>query len=157
MLLMVVLEHRAFWLSREIGKKWMIFFSRSGKVTIFILYTFKYLRRNSSGNRVISIFSGQKRVNNPTHIYLSDLRVYCKVEVYFRVTWSRMEEYYNRRKKSVDYAKTANVEFVLAPTVLFHGWLIYSYLQIFKLIKCKWLSGECADWYLDNDMIVLLA
>ena len=25
-------------------------------------------------------------VNNPTHMYLSDLRVYFKVEVYFRVT-----------------------------------------------------------------------
>ena len=32
-------------------------------------------------------------VNNPTHMYLSDLRVYFKVQVYFRVTWSRMEEY----------------------------------------------------------------
>ena len=32
-------------------------------------------------------------VNNPTHMYLSDLRVYFKVELYFRVTWSRMEEY----------------------------------------------------------------
>ena len=25
-------------------------------------------------------------VNNPTHVYLSDLRVYFKLEVYFRVT-----------------------------------------------------------------------
>ena len=32
-------------------------------------------------------------VNNPTHMYLSDLRVYFKVEVYFIVTRSRMEEY----------------------------------------------------------------
>ena len=32
-------------------------------------------------------------VNNPTQMYLRDLRVYFKVEVYFRVTWSRMEEY----------------------------------------------------------------
>ena len=32
-------------------------------------------------------------VNNPTHMYLSDLRSYFKVEVYFRVTWSGMEEY----------------------------------------------------------------
>ena len=31
-------------------------------------------------------------VNNPAHMYLSDLRVYFKVEGYFRVTWSRMEE-----------------------------------------------------------------
>ena len=31
-------------------------------------------------------------VNNPTHLYLSDLRVYFKVELYFRVTWSRMED-----------------------------------------------------------------
>ena len=34
----------------------------------------------------------------------------------------------------------------------FHGWLIYSYLQIFKLIKCKWLPGESADWFFDNIM-----
>ena len=32
-------------------------------------------------------------VNNPTHMYLRDLGVYFKVEVYFRVTWSRVEEY----------------------------------------------------------------
>ena len=34
-------------------------------------------------------------VNNPTHMYFCNLRVYFKVEVYFRVTWSRMhmEEY----------------------------------------------------------------
>ena len=29
-------------------------------------------------------------VNNPTHMYLCDLRVYLKVEAYLRVTWSRM-------------------------------------------------------------------
>ena len=32
-------------------------------------------------------------INNPTHMYLGNLRVYFTVEVYFRVTWSRMEEY----------------------------------------------------------------
>ena len=32
-------------------------------------------------------------VNNLTLMYLSDLRVYFKVEVYFRVTWSGMEEH----------------------------------------------------------------
>ena len=50
------------------------------------------------------------------------------------------------------YANTTNVEFIVDPKVLFHGWLIYSYLQIFKLIKCKWLPGECADWFFDNIM-----
>ena len=40
--------------------------------------------------------------------------------------------------------------FIVVPTILFRGWLIYSYLQIFKLIKCKWLPGECADWFFDN-------
>ena len=30
-------------------------------------------------------------IKNPTHMYLSDLKVYFKVEVHFRVTWSRME------------------------------------------------------------------
>ena len=52
----------------------------------------------------------------------------------------------------MDYANTTNVEFVVDPKVLFHGWLIYSYLQIFKLIKCKWLPGECADWFFVNIM-----
>ena len=50
----------------------------------------------------------------------------------------------------MDYANTTNVEFIVDPKVLFHGWLIYSYLQIFKLIKCKWLpgdSGGCGDWF----------
>ena len=32
-------------------------------------------------------------VNNPSRMYLSYLREYFKGEVYFRVTWSRMEEY----------------------------------------------------------------
>ena len=30
---------------------------------------------------------------NHTHMYLNDLRVYFKVEVYFSVAWSGMEEY----------------------------------------------------------------
>ena len=56
-------------------------------------------------------------------------------------------------------ANTTNDDFIVDPKVLFHGWLIYSYLQIFKLIKCKWLPGECADWFFDNicDMIILHA
>ena len=56
------------------------------------------------------------------------------------------------QKKIVDYANTTNLEFIVDLKVLFHGWLIYSYLNIFKLIKCKWLPGECADWFLDNIM-----
>ena len=32
-------------------------------------------------------------VNNHTHMYLNNLGVYFKVEVYFSVTWSGMEEY----------------------------------------------------------------
>ena len=60
------------------------------------------------------------------------LRVYFKVEVYFRVTWSRMVEYYNLKKKLVDYANTINVEFIVDPKVSSLGWLIYSYLQIFE-------------------------
>ena len=48
--------------------------------------------------------------------------------------------------------KITNIEFIVDPKVLFHGWLTYSYLQIFKLIKCKWLPGDCADWFFDNIM-----
>ena len=84
-------------------------------------------------------------------MYLSDLRVYFKLEVYLRVNevgWRRKKS----QKKLVDYVNTTNVEFIVDPKVLFHGWLIYSCLQIFKLIKCKWLPGECADWLLDNIM-----
>ena len=46
-------------------------------------------------------------VNNPTQMYLSLFRVYFKVEVYFRVTWSRMEEFID--------------EFIVGPKVLFHA------------------------------------
>ena len=93
-------------------------------------------------------------VNNPTHMYLSYLRVYFKGEVYFRITWSRMGGggVLKSQKKLVDYANNTNVEFIVDLKVLFHCWLIYSYLQIFKLIKCKWLPGECADWFFDNIM-----
>ena len=52
-------------------------------------------------------------------MYLSDLRVYFKVEVFFRVTWSGMEELQNR---TTNYANT-NVEFVVDPKVFF-PWLI---------------------------------
>ena len=52
----------------------------------------------------------------------------------------------------MDYANTTNVEFIVDPKVLFRGWLIYYYLQLFKLIKCKWLPEECADWFFDNIM-----
>ena len=79
------------------------------------------LRASSPGGRMLANFSGLKgtgsrlsaclliklvfsnlllilSVNNPAHMYLNDLRVYFKVEVYLRVTWSRMKKYYNRRK-----------------------------------------------------------
>ena len=54
------------------------------------------------------------------------------------------------QKKLVDYANTTNVEFTVDPKVLFHGRLINSYLQIFKLIKCKWLPAKCTDLLFDN-------
>ena len=50
----------------------------------------------------------------------------------------------------VDYANTTNVEFIVDPKV-------YSMVDLFTaickyLIKCKWLPGEGADWFLDNIM-----
>ena len=33
-------------------------------------------------------------------------------------------------EKLVHYANTTNVEFIVDPKVLFHGWLIYSYLHL---------------------------
>ena len=39
-------------------------------------------------------------------------------------------------EKLVDYANTTNVEFIVDPRVLFHGWLIFSYLHL------RW-SSDC--------------
>ena len=83
-------------------------------------------------------------------MYLSDLRVYFKVRRVFQSNLKEDGGVLKSQKKLVDYANTTNVEFIVDPKVLFHGWLIYSYLQIFKLIKCKWIPGECADWFFDN-------
>ena len=48
-------------------------------------------------------------------------------------------------EKLVDYANTTNVEFIVDPKVLFHVWLIYSYLHL------SW-SSDCVDWFFDNIM-----
>ena len=83
-------------------------------------------------------------------MYLSDLRVYFKVRSVFQSNLKEDGGVLKSQNKLVDYANTTNVKFIVDSMVLFHGWLIYSYLQIFKLIKCKWLPGECADWFFDN-------
>ena len=61
-----------------------------------IKFSLKYSSRFCACSLVKLLFSNSLlilSVNNPTHVYLSDLSVYFKVEVYFRVTWSRMEDY----------------------------------------------------------------
>ena len=83
-------------------------------------------------------------------MYLSDLRVYFKVRSVFQSNLREDGGVLKSQKKLVDYANTTNVKFIVDSMVLFLGWLIYSYLQIFKLIKCKWLPGECGDWFFDN-------
>jgi len=60
------------------------------------------------------------------------------------------------QEKLVDYANTTNVEFTVDPKVLFHGRLIYSYLQIFKLIKCQWSVQICSLTTLWHDRIVCI-
>ena len=37
----------------------------------------------------------------------------------------------------MDYANTTNVEFIVDPKVLFHGWLIYNYLHISWSSDCQ--------------------
>ena len=37
----------------------------------------------------------------------------------------------------MDYASTTNIEFIVDPTVLFHGWLIYSYLHLTWSSDCQ--------------------
>ena len=78
-------------------------------------------------------------VNNPTHMYLSDLRVYFKVEEYFRVTWMVEEDggVLKSQKTSVDYANTTNIECTVDRKVLFHGSLIYSYFHIIWSSDCQ--------------------
>ena len=53
-------------------------------------------------------------------MYLINLRVYFKVQVYFRVT-KYDGGVLKSQKKLVDYANTTNVEFFVEPKVLFHG------------------------------------
>ena len=84
-------------------------------------------------------------------MYLSDLRVYFKLQLYFRVTevgWRSTKI----AEKTSGLCQHYQRWIYCWLEGLFHGWLIYSYLQMFKLIKCKWLPGECADWFLDNIM-----
>ena len=91
-------------------------------------------------------------------MYLSDLRVYFKVQVYFRVT-KYDGGVLKSQKKLVDYANTTNVEFFVEPKVLFHGWLIYSYLQIFFVNQLQvTVRGVCrlVLWQ-HYDIIILLA
>ena len=59
-------------------------------------------------------------------MYLSNLRVYFKVEVYFRVTWSTPVDrgVLKSQKKLVDYANITKVQFIVDLKVLFYGWLI---------------------------------
>ena len=40
-------------------------------------------------------------------------------------------------EKLVDYTNTTNVEFIVDPKVLFHGWLIYSYLHLSWSRDCQ--------------------
>ena len=40
-------------------------------------------------------------------------------------------------KTLVDYVNNTNVEFIVDPKVLFHGWLIYSYLHISWSSDCQ--------------------
>ena len=85
-------------------------------------------------------------VNNPTHKYLSNPRVYFIVEMYFQ---SNKVRWWNTKiaEKISGLYQHYRRWIYCNPKVLFHGWLIYSYLQIFKLIKSKWLPGEYVDWY----------
>ena len=70
-------------------------------------------------------------------MYLSDLRVYFKVRSVFQSNLKEDGRVLKSQKKLGDYANTNNIEFIVDPKGLFHGGLIYSYLQIFKLIKCR--------------------
>ena len=75
-------------------------------------------------------------------MYLSDLRMYFKVEVYFRVTWRSIKI----AEKLADYANTTDVEIYCWPEG-FISWLGNVQLFAHKLIR--WVTGECADWFFD--------
>ena len=91
-------------------------------------------------------------------MYLSDLRVYFKVEVYFRVTWSRMEEYKIAEKIS-GLCQHFHVEYIVWPEG-FIPWMIN--LQLFANIQVDQVQvtarGVCrlVLWQ-HYDMIILLA
>ena len=87
-------------------------------------------------------------LNNLTHMYRSDLRVYFKVELYSE--WPEVGWRSTKIAEKISGLCQHYQRLIYCwPEGLFHGWLIYSYFQIFKLIMCKWLPGECADWFFD--------
>ena len=54
-------------------------------------------------------------------MYLSDLRVYFKVELYSQLPKVGWRSTKIAPQKIVDYANTNNVEFIVDPMVLLHG------------------------------------
>ena len=92
---------------------------------------------------------GQVLIPSHSHVSQQSQSVFQSRSVFqSNLKWDRGA--LKSQKKLVDYANTTNVEFTVDPKVLFHGRLINSYLQIFKLIKCKWLPAKCTDLLFDN-------
>ena len=113
---------------------------------------------SASGSLMKLLFSNLSlilSVNNPTHIYLSDLRVYFKVEVYFKVTWSRMEEYYKYHRKISGLCQHYQRWIYCWPEG-FIPWLINLQLFASTCKMIKWLPEECADWFFDDIMTLII-
>ena len=117
--------------------------------TCHVKGTGSWLSASSLIKFLLSNFLLVLSVNNPSHMYLSDVRVYFKVELYSElpdVGWRSTKIAEKNSGLSQHYQRWI----YCWPDGLFHGWLICTHLQIFKFIKCKWLSGEYADWFFDN-------
>ena len=86
----------SFWQSKQKWKHFRTWWKMKYKWLRFYNHIKGAASRLSAGSLIKLLFSNLLliwSVHNPTHMYLSVLRVYFTVEVYFRVTWSRMEEY----------------------------------------------------------------
>ena len=86
----------SFWQSKQKWKHFRTWWKMKYKWLKFYSHIKGTASRLSACSLIKLLFSNLLlilSVNNPTHMYLRVLRVYFPVEVYFRVTWSKMEEY----------------------------------------------------------------
>ena len=99
---------------------------------------------------------GQVHIPSHSHVSQRSQSVFQSRSVFqSNLKWDR--GVLKSQKNLVDYANTNNVEFTVDPKVLFHGWLIYSYLQSWSSASdCQQSVQICSLTTLWHDRIVYI-